>query len=138
MPHCCRALKMTLTSSLAALFLIMLPGCAKKNDISGNWKGKITLPQTGKSLADLEFVLTQRGKEVTGTMHFTKAERKLLLTGSVTNANVTLSSPMKNGLAVSINAAMESRRSIKGDVVLEYDTPELGKREDRAVLELTR
>jgi hypothetical protein len=71
-------------------------------------------------------------------MIFTKPGRKLPLSGTVADGKVTLSSPMKNGLAVSINAAMESRRSIKGAAVLDYDTPAIGKREDRTVLELTR
>lgn len=138
MRNCRQTLKVIFTVALAALLLVMLPGCARKNDISGNWKGKITLPQTGKSITDLEFVLTQKGAQVSGTMNFTKPGEKLPLAGTVTDGKVTLSSPMKNGLAVSINAAMENRRSIKGTAVLNYDTPQLGKKEDRTVLELTR
>lgn len=139
MPHCCRAMKMALAGSLASvLLIIMLPGCAQKNDISGNWKGRITLPVTGKSLTDLEFTLTQKGKVVTGAMLFTKQGGKLPLSGTVTDGKVKLSSPLKNGLAVSIDAAVESHRSIKGTAVLDYDTPQLGKKEDRTVLELTR
>jgi len=138
MTNCYRAFKISLICCLGALLLIMLPGCSKKDDISGKWKGRITLPQTGKSLTDLEFVLTQKGKELTGTMLFTKPGNRLPLTGTVTDRKMTLTSPMKNGLAVSINAALESSSSIKGTAVLDYDVPRLGKREDRTLLELTR
>lgn len=113
-------------------------GCSKKNDISGNWKGKITLPATGKYISELEFSLTQKGKDVTGTMMFTKPGAKLPLTGSVKEGRVLLSSPLKNGLAVSISGTLENQGKIKGDAVLDYDTPQLGKKQDKALIELTR
>jgi hypothetical protein len=113
-------------------------GCSKQNAMSGKWQGKITLPATGKSLTDLEFSLTQRGSELTGTMVFLKLGAKLPLAGTVKDRKVSLSSPMKNGLAVSITGTLERRDKVKGEAVLTYDTAQLGKREDRTVLELTR
>ena len=113
-------------------------GCSKKNDISGHWKGKVTLPTTGKSISELEFSLTQKGKDVSGTMVFTKPGAKLPLTGSVKEGRVSLSSPLKNGLAVSINGTLESQGKIKGEAILDYDTPQLGKKQDKALIELTR
>ncbi len=117
---------------------LLVGGCTKKDDISGTWKGTITLPATGKSLSDLEVSLTQKGTEVTGTMFFTKPGAKLPLTGSMLDGKVSLSSPLKNGLAVSITGILESRGIIRGEALLDYDTPQLGKRQDKAVLELTR
>jgi hypothetical protein len=129
---------MLLLIAFFAVNCLLTAACTSRNDISGTWKGKITLPDTGKSLSDLEFSLTQQGKEVTGTMVFTKPGAKLPLTGTVTDGKVSLSSPMKNGLAVSISGILESRRKISGTAVLDYDAPQLGKRQDRTVLELTR
>jgi hypothetical protein len=117
---------------------LLAGGCAKKNDISGTWKGKITLPVTGKSLSDLEFSLTQKGNEVTGTMVFTKPGAKLPLTGTVKKGKVSLSSPLKNGLSVSITGTLDRGGKIRGEAVLDYDTPQLGKRQDKTLLELTR
>ena len=128
----------TFMISLSVLSFIMLPGCAKKNDLSGNWKGTITLPDTGKSLSDLEFSLNQKGREITGTMIFTKPGAKLPLTGTETAGKITLSSPMKNGLAISITGTLENKRTIKGTAVLDYDIPQLGKKHDQALLVLTR
>jgi hypothetical protein len=138
MLHCFRKLKIISIVFLAAILLFILPGCSRQNDLSGTWKGKITLPQTGKSLTDLEFSLTQKGKDVTGMMIFTKPGAKLPLTGTVTDGKVTLSSPLKNGLSVSINGVLESRRLMRGTAILNYSTPQLGKRQDTTILELTR
>jgi hypothetical protein len=113
-------------------------GCSKKNSITGTWKGKITLPSTGKSLTDMEFYLTQKGTEVTGTMIFTKPGATLPLTGTVTDGKVSLSSPLKNGLAISYTGIQKNRGKITGEAVLDYDTPQLGKRQDKTVLELIR
>ena len=138
MLHHIRPLTAAFLVILTVLLLVMLPGCSKKNDLSGTWKGKITLPQTGKSLSDLEFSLIQKGQEITGTMIFTKPGAKLPLTGTAVEGKISLSSPMKNGLAVSFAGALENKRTIKGTAVLDYDTPQLGKRRDQALLELTR
>jgi hypothetical protein len=129
---------MLLIITFVAIGFLSVEGCTKKNDISGVWKGIITLPATAKSLSDLEFSLVQNGQEVTGTMVFTKPGAKLPLTGTFKEGKVSLSSPLKNGLAVSITGAMESRTKIRGEAVLDYDTPQLGKRQDKALLELTR
>lgn len=133
-----RPLATTFMVILTVFTLVMLPGCSKKNDLSGNWKGKITLPKTGKSLSDLEFSLIQKGQEITGTMTFTKPGAKLPLTGTAAEGKISLSSPMKNGLAVSIEGILENKRTIKGTAVLDYDTPQLGKKQDLTLLELSR
>ena len=128
----------TVVIFLMVLSFVTQVGCSRKNDLTGNWKGKITLPKTGKSLSDLEFSLNQKGQEVLGTLTFTKPGDKLPLTGTVTEGKISLSSPMKNGLAVSIIGTWENKRTIKGTAVLDYDTPLLGKRQDQAILELIR
>ena len=133
----CRFTMLLITVFVIAACLLA-GGCSKENAISGSWKGKITLPATGKSLSDLEFSLVQKGKEVTGTMVFTKPGARLPLTGTVTEGKVLLSSPLKNGLAVSITGTLQSRGKINGEAVLDYDAPQLGKRQDKTVLELTR
>jgi len=132
------ALTIVITTGLAAVLMLTLPGCSNKNDISGSWKGKIVLPQTGKALTDLEFSLTRKGNEVTGRMIFTKPGSTLPLAGTITDGKITLSSPMKNGLSISISAVRESPKLISGTALLDYDIPQLGKKQDNAVLELTR
>lgn len=71
-------------------------------------------------------------------MIFTKQGGKLPLNGTINDGKITLSSPMKNGLAVSITGVMESRRVIRGAAVLDYNTSQLGKRQDKTILEMTR
>ena len=117
---------------------LFVAGCSGKNDISGTWKGKITLAATGNSLSDLEFSLKQNGHEVTGTMIFTKPGAKLPLTGTIKKGALSLSSPKKNGLSVVLTGNLDARGQIKGEALLEYDTPQLGKKQDRTVLEMTR
>jgi hypothetical protein len=117
---------------------LLAAGCSRKNDISGTWKGKITLPATEKSLSDLEFSLMQKNNEVTGFVIFTKPGAKLPLSGTVKDGAVSLSSPLKNGLAVSITGTLMNRSTVNGEAVLNYDTPQLGKRQDKTVLVMTR
>jgi hypothetical protein len=138
MPRHLHPLTTILITSLTVLSMVMLVGCTRKNDLSGTWKGKITLPDTGKSLSDLEFFLNQKGRELTGSMIFTKPGAKLPLTGTEASGKITLSAPMKNGLAVTIVGTLENKKTIKGTAVLDYDTPQLGKKQDRALLEMTR
>lgn len=113
-------------------------GCANRNDISGTWQGQITLAATGKSLSDLKFILKQSGTEVTGTMVFTKPGMSLPLTGTMKNGTLSLSSPLKNGLAVAITAKMSIWGSLKGEALLDYDAPQIGKKQDKTSLKMTR
>jgi len=113
-------------------------GCSTKNEISGAWKGRIALPETGKVLSDLEFSFKQKGKEIDGIMFFTKPMEKLPLTGSVNNGKISLSSSPKNGLMVSITGVIESHGKITGEALLDYEIPKLGKKQDKARIELTR
>ena len=71
-------------------------------------------------------------------MIFTKPGAKLPLTGKVTGNKISLSSPLKNGLAVSFTGDVENMKRIKGTALLDYNTPQLGKKQDQAYLELTR
>lgn len=120
------------------LLCTAMPGCSRKNDLSGKWKGEMTLLTTGKTLSDLEFILEQKGKDITGTLVFLKPGAQLPLTGMVTDGKISLSSPMKDGLAVSITGTQVSERKIQGTALLDYDAPQLGKRQDKVELKLTR
>ncbi len=133
-----RLLTIVSIATMALLLLIVMSGCSGKNDLSGSWKGEITLPNTGNSLSDLEFNLVQKGQVITGTLIFTKPGSKLPLNGTVADGKITLSSPMKSGLAISITGVLADRRTIKGTAVLDYDTPQLGKKQDQALVKLTR
>jgi hypothetical protein len=138
MQHNLQPLKTIFMIFLTVLSLAIITGCTRTNDLSGDWKGKITLPDTGRTLSGLEFSLNQKGQNITGTMIFTKPGAKLPLTGTEAAGKITLSSPMINGLAVSIAGTVENRRSIKGTAVLDYDIPQQGKKQDQALVELTR
>lgn len=118
--------------------LVAAFGCTEKKDISGTWKGKLTLPTTGKSLSNIEFSLEHKGNDVTGTMLFKGQGGKLPLAGKVADGKVTLSSPVKNGLGMSFTGTLQEKGKISGEALLNYDTSQLGKRQDKAVLELTR
>ena len=133
-----RPLAVSFMIVVAVISLAIIPGCSKSNELTGNWKGKFTVSKTGKILSDLEFPLNQNGREITGTMIFTKLGVKLPLTGTVTTGKISLSSPMQKGLTVSLTGTVENPKSIKGTAVFDYDTPQLGKRQDQTSFELTR
>lgn len=133
-----RPLAMSFMIVVAVISLAIIPGCSKSIDLTGNWKGKVTMSKTGKTLSDLEFSFNQTGREITGTMIFTKLGVKLPLTGTVATGKISLSSPMQKGLTVSFTGTVEDPKSIKGTAVFDYDTPQLGKRQDQALFELTR
>jgi hypothetical protein len=94
--------------------------------------------KTGTILPDLEFSLSQKGQEITGTMIFTKLGVKLPLSGTVTKGKISLSSPMQKGLSISLTGTVQDPKNIKGTAVFDYDTPQLGKRQDQTQFELTR
>jgi hypothetical protein len=134
-----RCFKILLAIAAFSIACVLIgTGCAQKDNISGKWNGKLTLPATGKSLKDLEFSIEQKGSAVNGTMTFNKPGSKLPITGTVHEGKVTLTAPMKNGLAISFIGIRESRKRIAGQALLDYDTPQLGKRQDRTMMELTR
>ena len=134
----CRPCSMFCLPSLAMFLLLFLPGCSGKDDLSGDWQGKLTLAETGKSLTGLKFKLVRQGQEVTGMMIFTQPGAKLPLKGTATGAKLSLSSPLLNGLAVTISGTLIDPRTIKGTALLDYNTPQLGRKQDKAQLEMTR
>jgi hypothetical protein len=118
--------------------MLILPGCSKKNDISGNWQGKVTLPATGRTLPGLQITLTQKGTEVSGIMLFPEPGAKLSLHGTCANGKILLTAPMNKGLGLSLEGTLETRKKITGTAILDYDAPSLGKKQDKVVVEMTR
>ncbi|GFO54066.1 hypothetical protein GMSM_10730 [Geomonas sp. Red276] len=117
--------------------LVIATGCTKSSDLSGEWKGKITLAATGSTLPDLAFTLRQDREAVTGKMVFTRIGADLPLEGSCKDGKLSLRSPVKNGLAIAIDAEA-SNRDIKGVALLNYSSSKIGKKQDRTTIELTR
>ena len=114
-------------------------GCSNKSDVSGAWKGRMTLAETGKSISDLEFELHQRSQGLSGTMAFTsQVDGNLKLTGDRHGDEVTFTTEHKKGLTVSFTGRVRDRSRIEGTAVLAYSDPKVPVKQDTVMLELTR
>lgn len=121
--------------------LFVTSGCSRRpgKDLHGSWQGKITLPETGHSLTDLEVILTSKGRDVTGTMNFKKVPNGLLpVKGEIDGEKLTLKSDFKSGLRVTFSGTRQSPRLIKGTALLEYNAPRVGTKQDRVEMVLSR
>jgi hypothetical protein len=129
-----------ITGLLIALIIFAgLPGCTSKSDITGKWKGTMTLQETGKSLSDLEFDLSQKAGEITGFMIFTRVEGgKAKLTGTRTGDVLKFSTEHQKGLTVHVDGTVNNRARITGTAVLVYSDPKVPVKQDTVTLELTR
>jgi hypothetical protein len=119
--------------------LLCMAACSSKADVSGRWNGKMTLPETGKSLTDLEFDLTQKGEEIAGTMIYTKVDGgRVKVTGTRTGDELKLKSEHKRGISLSFTGAVKSGSRISGTALLVYSDPKVPVRQDTVTLELSR
>ena len=99
----------------------------------------MTLKETGKSLSDLEFDLSQKAGEITGTMIFTKLEGgKVGLKGTRSGDDIKFATMPKKGLAVTFTGSVKSRSRIEGTAILNYSDPKVPVKEDMVTLDLTR
>ena len=127
-------LLLVLVAMIAACF-----GCTSRTDVSGVWKGKMTLAETGKSITDMEIELQQRSQELVGTLAFTaQVDGNLKLQGTQSNDTVVFTTEHKKGLTVSFNGRIKDRSRIEGTAVLAYSDPKVPVRQDTVTLELTR
>jgi hypothetical protein len=124
---------------IVAVSLICCSGYGK-DDFTGNWHGKITLSETGKSLTDIEVVISRKGASVSGTINFPKVPNGLLpFSGRIDGEQLTFASEEKSGLKVSFVGTMRSPRLIQGTGLLVYRLPALGQsRQDPTAMELYR
>jgi len=122
-----------------ALFLVLSAGCTSKSDLSGKWKGIITVTDTGKTMSDLEFVLVQKSQDLTGMLIFTKVDGgKMKLSGSRTGDEVKFTTESKKGLNVAFTGTVKSGSRIEGTATLAYFDPKVPVKQDVVTLELTR
>jgi hypothetical protein len=120
-------------------FLAVLFSCTGKSDLSGKWAGKMTLAETGKTLSDLEFNLTQKAQTVSGTMVFTKVDGGIVkLNGSRTNDELKFDTEQKRGLTVHFTGVVKSGTLITGTAVLFYSDPKIPVRQENVTMELSR
>jgi len=114
-------------------------GCTNRSDVSGVWKGKMTLAETGKSITVLEFDLHQRSQTLVGTMAFTsQVDGNMKLQGTQSNDKVVFTTEHKKGLTVSFTGCLKDRSRIEGTAVLAYSDPKVPVRQDTVTLELTK
>jgi len=132
-------IRKTMTILLAISMLLVVCSCTGKKDLTGKWQGKMTLPETGKSLNDLEFNLVQTGDQVGGAMIFTKVDAaKVKLTGTRTGDEVKFNSEYKRGMSMSFSGKLAGGSKIAGNAVLYYNDPKIPIKQDNVILELTR
>jgi hypothetical protein len=131
----CRAM---LAAALACLLAVSF-ACTSKSDLTGKWKGNITLEQGGSSLSDVEFDLVQKAGNLTGTMVFTKvAGGRINLQGTRSSDDVTFTTPHTRGLSVVFAGTVISGSHISGKATLMYSDPKVPVKQDIVALELTR
>ena len=124
---------------LAGCLMVGLCGCSSKADLTGKWGGRMTLPETGKSLSDLEFDLTQKGGEIHGTMNFTKVDGgKVKLNGTRNGDELKFTTEHKRGLTIGFTGAVKSGSRINGSAILAYSDPKVPVKQDSVTLELTK
>jgi hypothetical protein len=124
---------------VAGCLLLGLCGCSGKADLTGTWNGKMTLPETGKSLSDLEFDLTQKGGEINGSMNFTKVDGgKVKLRGTRSGDELKFTTEYKRGLTVSFTGNVKSGSRINGNAILAYTDPKVPISQDSVSLELVK
>ena len=122
-----------------ACLLMLLAGCSGKGDVTGKWNGKITLPETGKSLSDLQIELTQQDGQITGAINFVKADWvKVKLKGTRTGDELKFQSEDKRGLSVNFSGSVQSGSRITGTALLVYRDPRVPVKQERVTLELSR
>ncbi|MBJ6727220.1 hypothetical protein [Geomesophilobacter sediminis] len=122
---------------LMGILLLLLSVCSQKDAVSGVWVAKITLPETGRSMSGLKMKLAQAGSTVQGVLLFGK-EEGVPLVGTLHDGELKISSPNKDGLAIAIDARIESKQKITGKASLDYRTPKLGNQHDEALIEMSR
>lgn len=116
-----------------------LCGCSSKADLTGKWGGRMTLPETGKSLSDLEFELTQKAGEIHGIMNFTKvAGARVKLNGTRSGDELKFTTEHKRGLSVSFTGTVKSGSRINGNAILAYSDPKVPVKQDSVIMDLTR
>ncbi len=127
-----------------ALFLVVVlfacySGCSQP-EFTGKWQAKITLPETGKSLKDIEVFITRKGASVSGTINFSKVPAGFLpLSGQIAGERLSFTSEPKRGLRVIFNGKMRNPRLIHGGAILIYHFPQSGEtKQDRVAMELYR
>jgi|GEM_PF-1727949 len=121
------------------LLMMGLWGCSSKADLTGKWGGKMTLPETGKSLNDLEFDFTQKAGEIHGTMNFTKVDGgKVKLNGSRDGDELKFTTEHKRGLTIGFAGTVKNGTRIKGNATLAYSDPKVPVKQDVVTLELTK
>jgi hypothetical protein len=119
--------------------MVGLCGCSSKADLTGKWGGRMTLPETGKSLSDLEFDLTQKAGEVHGIMNFTKVDGgKVKLNGTRSGDELKFTTEHKRGLTVSFTGTVKSGSRITGSAILAYSDPKVPVKQDSVTLDLTK
>jgi hypothetical protein len=124
---------------IGACLLLFMGACSNKADLTGTWKGKMTLAETGKSLTDLEFELTQKGQEIAGAMIYTKIDGgRVKLSGTRTGDDLKLKSEHKRGISMSFTGTVKSGTRMSGTALLVYSDPRLPVRQDTVTLELSR
>ena len=136
-------MRTTIVRLLPTLVLVCLfaagSGCTSRSDISGAWKGKMTLAETGKSITDLEFEFQQTSKALAGTLAFTaQTDGNMKLKGERNGDEVTFTTEHKKGLTMSFTGRVKDHSRIEGTALLAYSDPKVPVRQDTVMLELTR
>jgi hypothetical protein len=134
---------MKVLRSIVVLIVVALLVCCSgygKDEFTGHWQGKITLPETGKSLTDIEVFISRKGASVSGTINFAKVPNgSLPFSGRIDGEQLTLASEEKSGLSVTFKGTMRSPRLIQGTGLLVYRLPHFAEsRQDRTAMELYR
>lgn len=123
-------------SVVALCLLVLIIGCSKKTDVSGIWKGKL-IHTSGNSI-DVDAMLKQKEKDVSGTLTLKRLGGQLKLTGAVSGNTLSFNTEIYNGLYISFVGKIE-KMTIKGKAEVTMQGPNIpgGTDTDEMTLELT-
>jgi hypothetical protein len=131
-------MKVFTQASLVAICAVIIFGCSK-TDFSGKYKGKITVQETGRAIENIDFMLNQKGKEISGNMTITQfpGDGQFKLTGLVDKEKIVFNSESKDGFYLNFTGKA-NEKAINGDAELTYSGPRIGVKHDKATIEMMK
>lgn len=116
--------------------LLFTLGCTKV-DLSGIWRGKM-IAASGKSI-NVEALLKQNGKDISGNLTIRDVGGQLKLTGSLNGNKLIFNTDINDGLYISFVGTIENEM-IKGnaDVTMHGSNIPGGKATEAMKIELSR
>jgi hypothetical protein len=109
-----------------------------KLDVSGRYKAKIIVIGSGMPINNIDFMLIQKGNDISGNMTLNVGPvGQFNLTGTLNGNKLSFNTESKNGFNISFIGKAEGN-TIKGDADLINQGPRIGTKQDKATFEMVK